>query len=376
MSAPRTCPTCGYARTYTSEAIADTHHPRHSCDKQTQRANRPADRAERVVRDCEHPNATHQHGTRVAYVRDRCRCVPCSEANRLEEAKRVKAIAFGRGAAYVDATGARQHVLALVAAGVGIKRIASLSGVAHSSIYKIAYGQPANGRPPTATIRPETERAILAIALEAVEVAGGSVVSAVGTRRRIQALATNGWPGAQLAARLGRTRQSLSRVLTADAVTAATARAVADLYEELWDTAPPAQTHAQRVANTKARNIAARAGWLPPLAWDDIDTDQDPAQTATPSTQPARGRRSIVAAAQGQGVAADQVPPDADIDMIAVELAMRGQLPRDVSLNAAEQREVVNRLTDEGASAQHIAELLHVDVRTVSRRRAARRAAA
>lgn len=34
----------------------------------------------RVRRDCTHPVARHQHGTRAAYLRDRCRCFSCSVA--------------------------------------------------------------------------------------------------------------------------------------------------------------------------------------------------------------------------------------------------------------------------------------------------------
>lgn len=36
--------------------------------------------SDRPTRDCQCKRANHQHGTRTAYVVDRCRCDPCREA--------------------------------------------------------------------------------------------------------------------------------------------------------------------------------------------------------------------------------------------------------------------------------------------------------
>ena len=45
-------------------------------------AQRRAQRAEAgPQQDCRHPCAHHVHGTRAAYVKDRCRCTPCRAAN-------------------------------------------------------------------------------------------------------------------------------------------------------------------------------------------------------------------------------------------------------------------------------------------------------
>lgn len=48
--------------------------------------------APRVARECEHPGHPHRHGTRVAYVLDRCRCEPCTAANRDDLVERWDAI--------------------------------------------------------------------------------------------------------------------------------------------------------------------------------------------------------------------------------------------------------------------------------------------
>jgi hypothetical protein len=73
---------------------------------------------DRTPKPCQHPRANHQHGTRLAYMLDRCRCLPCSAANSAYETRRVQLKAYGRGTptGLVDATPARTHVEKLQAA--------------------------------------------------------------------------------------------------------------------------------------------------------------------------------------------------------------------------------------------------------------------
>lgn len=59
-------------------------------------------------------------------------------------------------------------------------------------------------------------------------------------------------------------------------VTVATRDAVRALYDELWDAIPPAAAWRERQATSRARGLAARYGWAPPMAWDD-ETIDDPA---------------------------------------------------------------------------------------------------
>ena len=51
--------------------------------------------SDRPTRDCQCPRANHQHGTRTAYVVDRCRCDPCREAARIYEAQRRRTHLYG-----------------------------------------------------------------------------------------------------------------------------------------------------------------------------------------------------------------------------------------------------------------------------------------
>lgn len=94
-------------------------------------------------------------------------------------------------------------------------------------------------------------------------------VDATGTRRRIQALMALGWPGHAIAGHCGwRTGEAVFEITRRNWVQRSTAEAVAHVYEHLSMTPGPS-------AQTRAR--AARMGWPPPLAWDDIDNpDEQP----------------------------------------------------------------------------------------------------
>jgi len=349
VTVTRSCPVCGRTGSYPSDAVADARHPRHSCAKQqqaTQMAGRRAERAgQRRKRPCPHPRAEHSHGTRAAYVRDRCRCPACTAANTAASRAIYRARAYGRWQPYLDATGVRAHLQALRQAGIGVHRIAALTGTPVSHVRALA-GTGPGSRPPVRRVRPQTAQRILALTATHATRAPGSRVAPTGTRRRVQALIALGWPLARLAEALGQSTSSLSRTMTAGSVTAATAAQVRHLYHRLTRLSPPQTSPAQRAAADAARAHARRNGWLPPLGWDNIDTDPDP------------------------GFAGERHTSDPqDIDEIAVERAVAGDGIHLARLTPAEQTEVVRRLTAHGASLRDIAAQLATTTRTVSRRR-------
>jgi hypothetical protein len=177
-------------------------------------------------------------------------------------------IAYGRWQPYVDAEPARQHVLALRASGMGPKRIAEVSGVPHGSLAKLIYGDKKRGTAPSKRIRPETEAKLLAVGPDPYP---GAVVDGIGTRRRLRALIALGYPSSDLARRLGFEPTNFWRVVTASplkGVEEGTRAAVAALYDELAMVLPESGRHADR-----ARAIAARHGWAPPLGLDDDRLD-------------------------------------------------------------------------------------------------------
>ncbi len=349
MRVSRTCSACGYNADYASPRLADAHHRRHSCAKYRrglEQARRRAERLQaRAMRECAHPQARHRHGTRAAYVKDRCRCADCTAANTAASRTATRKRLYGRWHPYVDATPVRDHVAALRAAGIGVERIAQLAGLSVSHIRQLAE-QDRNGSPATHRVRPSTATRVLRVGINSASWAPSSRVDATGTRRRLQALIAIGWPPELLADQLGRRPNSLHRSMNGESVTARTAHEVATLYQKLWNTTPPRMTSEQCAAADAARTKAAAHGWLPPLAWDDIDTDPTPpALTARP-------------------------PRRHDVDEIAVERAVAGDNVSYEELTAAEQQEAVRRLTALGSSIRDIAALLGTTKRTVSRRRA------
>ena len=306
-----------------------------------------------VVRDCLHVRVRHQHGTRAAYVQDRCACGPCTAANTEAERRRSTAIAYGTWRGLVDATEVRSHVQLLREQGLSLKRIAQLSGVGQGTLSALVYGEPSRGRRPRTQVRPATQRRLLAVHFQPAAVPAGRRVDATGTRRRLQALASLGWSVTSLAARSELALRTLRRALTSTTVTAETARAVGRLYEQLRAEPAPHRTPGEQAAAARTKAAAQRAGWRGPLAWDDIDDDPDELDEAVAFEQPGS--------------------PAARVDVVAVERAMRGErLP----LTALERRDAVARLTSRGLSARCIAELLHTTVRTVTRLRASARDAA
>ena len=306
------------------------------------------------ARDCPHSGKPHRHGTRAAYVADRCRCEPCRAANSADEHQRRRAIAYGRWRPYVDAGPARAHLQQLRACGIGLNQIARLAGVAPSTLTRLAARTSGNGASTTGLIRAEPARRILAvpITVDGITHAQGSLVDATGSRRRLQALVAVGWTQADLARHLQRSPSNLRQTLRTQLVTAATAADVRDLYNQLWNH-PPDQSNPQKRRETNAaRDYARRHGWLAPMAWDDIDRDPEPAALSAQHRTP------------------DDVD-DLDID-IDIDRLMTGKA---VTLSSAERDVVVARLTDQGHSLHQIAALLGVAPRTVSRRRRAKRAA-
>lgn len=104
-------------------------------------------------------------------------------------------------------------------------------------------------------------------------------VPAVGVQRRIQALMAIGWTTTDIAAAAGLChRAKVSQILIGQNgrpctwVTRSTHARIAEAFEALAMRLPE-PTRARR----RTRTMALRRGYLPPLAWDDIDRDPAPA---------------------------------------------------------------------------------------------------
>lgn len=218
----------------------------------------------------------HAHdATSTCRIRHACGCQPCRSASRQRERQRRRAIAYGRYVSpFVDAEPIRRHILDQQAAGLAPRRLAAAAAIDPAAIRRIASGR-------RSRVRRTTAGAILAVRACDYDVADGSRVDAVGVRRRLQALVAAGWTTEQLAAALPADQRRVRRLLHAEAVTAATARQVRAVLDDRWHRPPPCRTEADLTRSERAKRYAHEQGWVPALAWDDIDTDDHPAEGST-----------------------------------------------------------------------------------------------
>lgn len=165
------------------------------------------------------PDSHRAHGTHAKYVLEKCRCAPCTIASR-EYNRQLRSATDLR---YVDAAPAREHVLAMMAAGCGYELQASVTGVPPQTYQNLLYGGWRIGagtrtrRPPAKRIRPATADRILTFRAEqgtAVRVAVGSPkrVPALPLTRRWAALLDAGWWTAEASRVTGVDRQAFDRL--------------------------------------------------------------------------------------------------------------------------------------------------------------------
>lgn len=276
----------------------------------------------------------HKHGlTSTCYIVHLCGCRACMDGNARRRRDRYRLLAYGR---YQDAhqpiEPIRQHLQALVDTGMIPERIAISAGVGGATVRRLLNSETAR------FVTGATARKLLAVTPDSSTLAAQGRVNGRGTRRRLQALAAIGWNHHEIARRLGYPRWKVNKALEGAYVDIRVHDDIAALYDELWDQQPPTHTRAQRVGRSYALTVARRHGWLPPLAWDDIDTDPAP---------PTAGQEPL-------------------LDEIAIELALAGQ---NVRLTRDERLEATRRGTERGLSLTQLSDLLGVDVRTIDRDR-------
>lgn len=137
--------------------------------------------------------AERPHGTRLRYIGG-CRCVPCRAANSRYECERLAARKRGEWNGVVDAEPARRHLVALARAGVGYRSVAEASGVARGVVAAVKTGK-------RTRVRAMTVQRILAVDSRAR--AGGVIVGAADTWRRVRALLAEGYSKARIAREIG-----------------------------------------------------------------------------------------------------------------------------------------------------------------------------
>ena len=179
----------------------------------------------------------------------------------------------------VDAAPAVRHVRMLVNRhGMSTQRIADLAGVSASVVVEIYSGRRrSHNRQEVRMMWRSTRSALLSVTPEKPTDRGAKVPDA-GARRRLQALAAQGFPGAFVASRLGLPKQIIN-LLVAEGrkggwVYWSTANRIAELYSRL-DGADPQVAGVPLAQVGRAQAFAARRGYAPPSCWDE-DTIDDP----------------------------------------------------------------------------------------------------
>lgn len=180
---------------------------------------------------------------------------------------------------------------------------------------------------------PWIEAAILNVTPDLATIPSTSRIPARGTTRRLQALAVMGYGPVYLSAQIGIDARRLRRLRNGDVtrITAAAARKVAHVYERLAMRPGPSAI---------AADNARRHGWLPPLAWDDIDEPDGQLALETPQHS---------------------------FDEVLIQRAMAGR----ATITGPERHEAIRRMTARKDSAANIAATLKISDRTVERVRKA-----
>jgi hypothetical protein len=286
--------------------------------------------------------ADHKHAAAsTCFIQHQCRCTPCVDAHNARERTRKKQKAYGRfDTGLVDVAPVREHVLKLAEFGIGYKRVAELAGFKSSTpVRTIIWGRqdpgPRYGEMQK-RVKRETAEKILAIRPTIENLGSRRPVSARGAHRRVQALVARGWSLSKIAERVGMNASNFSTFMQRPMIGASTHLTIAALYEEMWDQLPPHEEWRDKIAYTRSLHFAEQRRWLPPLAWDDIDLDEEP-----------------------------PVPDEeVGVDETAVELAIAGE---HVRLRPAERREIVTRLHPLKWSDGRIAEIIRCNVKTIGR---------
>lgn len=199
-----------------------------------------------------------RHGTLTGYTTDLCGCDGCrAEGTR---ARKLNSIGLKLR---VDATPIRRHLLVLRRT-MSFRNIAEAADLEYTSVWKIAHGH---------------RRTVLRTTAEKVKAVtptnGHTLVSSVGSQRRIHALTAMGWTGHETGRRVGERRghawTNITRVTQENQITAMLAHEISLVYEEMSKQTPPSG-----LANRRAKARAQQNKWAPPPAWEEESID-DPA---------------------------------------------------------------------------------------------------
>lgn len=240
--------------------------------------------------------ADHAHGANLTcYITHRCGCDECVRAAALYRRRRALRLADPDATpTFVPTEEVALHVARLMDAGSTIAGIAAAAEVPRSLLERIRDNRTWGKR---GTRFAAAFRILALKPTDSPAVTEAQLVPSRGLQRRVQALMVDGWPLRAIAQAAGVEYNSLRASLYRPRVRLGTVHRIDAIYRQ------PRKLLAEHARNVtaaeKARTsrAAQRRGYLPALAWHDIDADVAP-------------------------VAPD--PEFEDADVVAVELAARG----------------------------------------------------
>jgi hypothetical protein len=193
----------------------------------------------------------------------------CREARRRASRENYHA-AKREGPARVPSDEAYAYAVELIRASLSPTDIAERSGVSVTQVRRLLRG----GLPGMLRVNSD---AILGVAMphESKPGRGDGWADATGARRRLQALAVQGFSTTVLWSESGVARLTVSDIRSGaqQRICLSTLRVIVLLHDRLWD-ADPLGMGVKLSAVARTVKHAEREGWLPTEAWDDID---DPA---------------------------------------------------------------------------------------------------
>jgi hypothetical protein len=172
-----------------------------------------------------------EHGSYVTYrfgitgndSKNGCRCFPCSDACYRYELARKRARAAGVEA-FVDASEVREHLLWLRSVGIGRRAISDRTGIAQSTIKKLADGE-------RLRCRPDTADKLLAVGLS--KASAHAYVPGDDVFALVDDLLAMGYSNAELARRMGLQHRSLQLRRESGRITPEKAERIRCLHREL-----------------------------------------------------------------------------------------------------------------------------------------------
>ena len=246
--------------------------------------------------------------------------------------RRLLILAAGGSTSLLPAARAQAHLQRLYDLGWSLRALAQYTGmqVTDTSLANLKAGLHEQ-------LKRNTVAAVMSIPYTAAvneHVAPEAWVPVLGAQRRARALLALGWNHDELKKRMPLYTNHISRA-TYNHMHARNWRDLDNLYRELCMTPGPSRITAQR---------ADRAGYAPPLVWDDIDN---------PDEQPMRGNRGQwLAPEEAEELRIYRATKHAPVDPNVVDRVLSGEWS--LFANPAERVEICRRFVEAGGSTHEL----------------------